>query len=359
LDLTLIVDTAASGATTTVTVPLAGTVACTVDWGDGRLDAYTTTGNKTHTYAAGGVYRIRITGSLTGFGAIVSRPELVGAISFGRIELTGLTDGFRTSANLVVAPSILPPAVTSLIRTFHTCSTFNSSAVVGWSTGNITNISETFRNCTVFNQPVGGWDTSKVTNMAGTFDRCYAFDQPVAAWDVRAVTTMAGMFDNIFGAASFDQPLGTWRPSRCTSFTNFLRSVTLSTANYDDLLEGWTDFTGSGWDTGSITAFADPGGGQVTVTTDAAHGYANNHVMRITGTTNYDGSYVISSVTATTFEITATFVATETGTWNATLQSGVTFSGGGSEYSVGAATTARGVLTGAPYSWTITDGGQA
>jgi surface protein len=183
-----------------------------------------------------------------------------------------------------------------------------------------------------------------------------AFNQPLDSWDVRKVTAMNSMFQS---ATAFDQDLGAWRPSRCTNFANFMASKTLSTANYDALLEGWTDFTGSGWDTGSITAFADPGGGQVTVTTDAAHGYANNHVMRITGTTNYDGSYVISSVTATTFRITATFVATETGTWNATLQSGVTFSGGSSEYSVGAATTARGVLTSAPYSWTITDGGQA
>jgi hypothetical protein len=125
------------------------------------------------------------------------------------------------------------------------------------------------------------------------------------------------------------------------------------------MLTGWTDFTGTGWDSGNITAFADAGGGQVTVTTSAAHGYANGHVMRITGTTNYNGSYIISNVTATTFRITAAFVSTQTGTWNATLQSGVTFTGGSSKYSVGAATTARGVLTSAPYSWTITDGGQA
>jgi hypothetical protein len=182
------------------------------------------------------------------------------------------------------------------------------------------------------------------------------YNHPLANWNVGKSTSFSQMFQN---ATAFDQPLGTWRPSKVTTMAFMFSGVTLSTANYDNLLEGWTDFTGSGWDTGSITAFADAGGGQVTVTTSAAHGYANNHVMRITGTTNYDGSYVISSVTATTFRITATFVATETGTWNATLQSGVTFSGGNSEYSVGAATTARGVLTSAPYSWTITDGGQA
>ena len=41
-----------------------------------------------------------------------------------------------------------------------------------------------------------------------------------------------------------------------------------------------------------------------------------------------------------------------------TVNSGVGFHGGSSKYSAGAAATARGVLTSAPNSWTITDGGQ-
>jgi hypothetical protein len=44
--------------------------------------------------------------------------------------------------------------------------------------------------------------------------------------------------------------------------------------------------------------------------------------------------------------------------WSAqTVQPSVPFHGGNSQYSAGAATTARGVLTGAPNNWTITDGG--
>jgi surface protein len=458
----LLVDTAATGATTTVTLPLAGTVNCIVDWGDDLSDTYTTAGNKTHTYAVGGKYTIRIRGVLTGFGTFTAKPWLVGSPSFGQTGLTSLSVGFWTSRNLVEAPKYLPLGITNLSTCFANSGEFNGD-VSRWYTGTVTNMSDTFGTSAKFNQNVGAWDTSNVTNMAsmfgmasGTgvfnqdignwdtrkvttmnymFGRQIAFNQNIGAWDTSSVTNMGTMFDNnlafngdistwdtgnvtnmagmftqansfnqpigswntskvtsmasmfaraTFGGAfnqdistwdvgsvttmanmfsigptPFQQNLGPWRPSKCASFVNFLNQKNLTTVNYDGLLTGWTDFTGTGWNSGSITSFADPGGGQVTVNTSAAHGYANNHVMRITGTTNYDGSYVISNVASTSFSITATFVATETGTWNATLQSGVTFNGGGSKYSVGAATTARGVLTGAPYNWTITDGGQA
>lgn len=66
----------------------------------------------------------------------------------------------------------------------------------------------------------------------------------------------------------------------------------------------------------AITAFADAGGGDVTVTS-AGHGLSDGETVVITGTTNYDGSYTISNTAADTFDITATWVATETGMWSA------------------------------------------
>lgn len=52
-----------------------------------------------------------------------------------------------------------------------------------------------------------------------------------------------------------------------------------------------------------ITVFADAGGGQVTVTS-TGHGLSNGDTVYISGTTNYDGTEVISNVAADTFEIT-------------------------------------------------------
>lgn len=68
-------------------------------------------------------------------------------------------------------------------------------------------------------------------------------------------------------------------------------------------------------DSDSITAFADAGDGQVTVTS-AGHGLSTDTVITIVSTTNYDGIYQISNALTDTFEIEATWVATETGDWD-------------------------------------------
>jgi hypothetical protein len=71
--------------------------------------------------------------------------------------------------------------------------------------------------------------------------------------------------------------------------------------------------------TGAITAFADAGGGQVTVTS-AAHGLTENETITIAGTTNYNGNFTATNVTTNTFEITDGWVADDaTGTWSSRL----------------------------------------
>jgi len=66
---------------------------------------------------------------------------------------------------------------------------------------------------------------------------------------------------------------------------------------------------------GSITAFANQGGGLVRATTSVAHGMPVGRSVTISGTTNYDGTHEIKAVTDTTFDFTDTFVITETGTF--------------------------------------------
>ena len=68
-------------------------------------------------------------------------------------------------------------------------------------------------------------------------------------------------------------------------------------------------------DGGSITEFADAGGGQVTVTSNN-HYLANGNSITVSGTTNYNGDYSITNVTTNTFEITETWVSDDgTGTY--------------------------------------------
>ena len=66
-------------------------------------------------------------------------------------------------------------------------------------------------------------------------------------------------------------------------------------------LSGWTFYVGS---KGDITAFADYDGtvsGTVKATTGAAHGFTTGDIVTITGTTNYNGLFVVTVVDGTNF----------------------------------------------------------
>jgi hypothetical protein len=68
----------------------------------------------------------------------------------------------------------------------------------------------------------------------------------------------------------------------------------------------------------AITAFANSSvePGVKTKVTSSSHGRTDGQTVQITGTINYNGSWVISNKTTSTFDITIVFVATETGWWN-------------------------------------------
>lgn len=57
-----------------------------------------------------------------------------------------------------------------------------------------------------------------------------------------------------------------------------------------------------------ITAFADGGGGQVVVSAEA-HGFSDDDIVTITGTTSYNGTFNVQNKNADDFEITDTWVA--------------------------------------------------
>jgi len=81
------------------------------------------------------------------------------------------------------------------------------------------------------------------------------------------------------------------------------------------LVNNWTFDAGSN---GAISAFADYGGtvaGTVKAT-DAAHGLITGEVVTISGTTNYNGVFVVTKVDDDNFYFTDTWVADDaTGNW--------------------------------------------
>ena len=94
-----------------------------------------------------------------------------------------------------------------------------------------------FRYATAFNQNLGSWDVSSVTNMSFMFGGASAFNQDIGTWNVTSVTEMNSMF---FDAGTFDQDLSTWDVSSVTDMTDMFGLATLSTANYNALLSGWS-----------------------------------------------------------------------------------------------------------------------
>jgi surface protein len=444
-NLVLVYDTSLEPANNTISVPLNGTVNCTIDWGDGTSEAHTTTGFKTKTYANPGVYVVQISGTMTtlnyGTGASTTnnRAKLVRCLSFGNVGLTSLALAFLNCENLIQCPASLPTTsnVTNLSATFQGCALFNDARVGSWNTSAVTTMSNMFRNTSAFNQPIGSWNTSLVTDMGQMFQVASAFNQPIGSWNTASVTNMSFMF---FTASAFNQPIGLWNTAAVTNMTSMFHlasafnqdigswntaSVTLmssmfntassfnqniggwntalvnamnqmflsansfsqdisawdirkvttmasifsgavwDTANYNAALEAWADLADGDLPIGTtvntsqaITAFATLASGTQTRVTSNSHGLVVGSRVNISGTTNYDGDYNVIARAANTFDIAKAFVANDaTGTMRHRRSRNVTAGFGSNQYSSGAPTTARGVLT-TTYDWSITDGGQ-
>ena len=105
----LTVDTTDVSQTWTVAIEAGTTPNITVDWGDATVDTYTTTGDKTHTYATAGRWYPKITGSFASGGNI----------RFGE----NVADRARLKATAIV-PTI--PGLSNFQSTFHSCTGITS-----------------------------------------------------------------------------------------------------------------------------------------------------------------------------------------------------------------------------------------
>ncbi|QAA80657.1 BspA family leucine-rich repeat surface protein [Aequorivita sp. H23M31] len=126
--------------------------------------------------------------------------------------------------------------VTNMKGMFGGASVFNQY-IGGWDVGNVTDMEQMFHGATIFNQDLGAWNVSNVTNMNNMLATAMKFNQDISNWNVSNVTNMRSMF---FHANRFDQNLGAWDVSNVTDMTNMFVNVTLSTSNYDALLNGWS-----------------------------------------------------------------------------------------------------------------------
>jgi surface protein len=181
-----------------------------------------------------------------------------------------------------------------------------------------------FNSAAAFNQDIGNWNVSSVTNIYFMFDRATAFNQNIGNWDVSSMTNM----QNVFSNSAFNGDISNWNVSSVTN----MRSMFYNSAFNRDL---------SSWDVSSVTNMYS----MFNSTTDFNQDIGSWDVSNVT-----DMQFMFYGVTLSTTNYDALLNG-----WNAlTLQNGVSFSGGGSNYCNGE--TARNNMI-STFGWTITDSG--
>ena len=389
---------------TTIALPLNGTVNVTVNWGDGTSEAVTVAGLTSHIYSSTGLKTVTITGSLTQFGQGYSYntyPYLQSVKSWDNLGLISLSWAFHGASQLDSVPLSLPSGVTDLSYMFSGATSFNQP-IGTWNTSNVTDMSYMFQQASSFNQPLGTWNTSSVTDMSQMFEGATSFNQPIGNWNTASVTDMEDMFAN---STSFNQPIGNWNTSSVTDMggifyeaTSFNQPInnwnTSSVSEMASMFSGATSFNQpiNNWNTASVT---DMGGMFFEATSfNQSIGEWNtssvtNMSYMFAGATFFNqpiDNWNTASVTDMKgmFEYSSSFNQ-PLGTWNIsnvtnftsifngdtlctvnynnilngwaaqTVQSGISFDGGASQYS-SASSTARANLIN-NNGWTITDGG--
>ena len=244
--------------------------------------------------------------------------------------------------------------LTDFSQIFFSNSTFDSD-ISSWDVSNATNMSGMFSGASSFNQDISSWDVSNVTNMVSMF-LGGIFNQRIDNWDVSSVEFMTSMFGL---NTVYNQPLNAWTLTSLTNTSDMFRGASSFSRN----VNGWsmnlvTDTSGmfkdatnynqnmNFWDVSNVTNMSGMLENATSFNRDIG-GWKPNSLTNATDMFNG----------ATSFS-TANYDLLLIG-WSAeSIQPNVPFSAGTTQYSVGTAATARGVLTGAPNNWTITDGGQ-
>jgi surface protein len=214
--------------------------------------------------------------------------------------------------------------VTDMSRAFYGATSFNQDISM-WDTSKVTNMALMFYG-TPFNQPIGDWNTSSVVQTSEMFEFS-AFNQDIGTWDMSHVTEPSGMF----WGSPFNQDISGWDMSSATNFGSMFRDDTVFNQNI------------SGWNTASLI--------------DMNYMFA--------GATSFDqnlGSWDVADVLDmnSMFEgdtlSTANYDAILNGWAAQSVQSGVPFNAGNSQYSSVGQSARDDTLIGI-YGWSITDGG--
>ena len=144
---------------------------------------------------------------------------------WGNNAWVSMENAFKGASNLDVTATDTPNlslASTTASMFSGASSLVGNASFNNWDTSGITSLHAMFRGATSFNQPVGNWDVGSVTEMSELFSGASVFNQDISSWDVSSVINMSFMFSGAnyttgSGNAyitnypmAFNQDLSTW-----------------------------------------------------------------------------------------------------------------------------------------------------
>lgn len=281
----------------------AGTYNFDVDWGDGTTDTILSYGQPeaTHTYAAPGVYEIKMTANEeNGINRITFRNgdqnKLIEISDWGEAIVNLADDVLRECAFLTSVPSAIVlggrnvsgyafaatrlwefgdlsgwgTAANPLLLTnssfafaetgrnlasasqvnlnFHATLTGDCRSMfylakwngdlTNWNTSGMTNANAMFLQASEFNGDITGWDMSNVSNMGLMFNSATSFNQDIGGWDVSSNTTFYQTFNS---ARAFNQDISGWNVSNVTSFEGMFANALA----FNQPLDSWDVSSGT------------------------------------------------------------------------------------------------------------------
>ena len=204
-----------------------------IDWGDTSSNAYTTTGQKTHTYASAGTYTIKISGAFT---------------SSGNIRL-GSNAG-NSSRLKAVTPIPQLPGFTNLSYVFNSCAGLTGSIptdLLRYVTG-CTDLRAFMYNCAGL---TGSIPTdllryvTECTDLRSFMQGCSGLTGSIPTDLLRYVTGCTDLSAFMRGCSGLDTavPSDLLRyVTNCITFDNFAVGVTWTTASYSALLNSMDSY---------------------------------------------------------------------------------------------------------------------
>jgi|26BtaG_2_1085354.scaffolds.fasta_scaffold00107_6 surface protein len=230
-----------TSANESITIPTTGNgYDYLIEWGDGEINTGVT-GDATHIYSEAGTYTVRIHGEFPRiyFNNSGDKNKIQTIEQWGAIEWTSMNSAFMGATNLVSNATDMPnlTMVTDMYGMFSYAASFNGDSNMGnWDVSNVTRMYGMFGGASNFNEDIGNWNVGNVVNMKLMFSHASSFNQDIGDWNVANVLNMDSMFR---GASMFDQDLGRWNVGNVVNMSSMFKGVTLSTVNYDALLNGW------------------------------------------------------------------------------------------------------------------------